>query len=130
LAGERPVQELADPLIDVLAQLRHRALRDAAEAHRLHQFVDPAGGHAADPRFLNDGYQRLFRRLARLEEAGEIAALPELRHPKVQGAQTGIESALSIPVAPGRAFTAALMPAGADQAVDIALHDQLQDGLG
>ena len=34
-----------------------------------------------------------------------------------------------MPVAPGRAFAAALMPPGADQAFDIGLHDQLQHSL-
>ena len=33
-------------------------------------------------------------------------------------------------VAPGRALAAALVPTGADQAVDITLHDQLKNGLG
>lgn len=56
--------------------------------------------------------------------------MTELRHPQVQGAQTGIESARSIPVAPSRAFTAAFMPTGADKACHIGLHDQLQHGLG
>ena len=42
-AGQRAVQELADALVDVLAQLRHRALRDAVQPHRLHQLVDATG---------------------------------------------------------------------------------------
>ena len=33
-------------------------------------------------------------------------------------------------VAPGRALAAAFVPAGADQAFDIGLHDQLKDGRG
>jgi hypothetical protein len=47
-------------------------------------------------------------------------------------AQTGIESALTLPlpVAPGRAFAAVFMPAGADDAFAIGLHPPLQDGLG
>ena len=130
VAGQRPVQELADPLVDVLAQLRDRALRDAAQPHGLGQIVDAAGRDAADPRLLDHGDQRLLRGLAGLEEAGEVAALPQLRHPQVQRAQTGIESALSIAVPPGRAFVGPFVPAGADQALDIGLHDQLQDGLG
>jgi hypothetical protein len=32
-----------------IAELGDLALRDAAEAHRLHELVDPAGRHAADP---------------------------------------------------------------------------------
>lgn len=56
--------------------------------------------------------------------------MPELRHLQVQRAQTGVEGALSVPVAPGRALAVALMPPGADQALDIGLHDQLQHRLG
>ena len=130
VAGQGTVQKLADPLVDILAQLRDRAFRDAAEAHGLHQFVHAAGRDAADPCLLDDGDQRLFRGFPGFQEAREIAALPQLRHSQVQRAQTGIESALSIPVPPSGAFAAALMPAGADQPVDIALHDQLQHRLG
>jgi hypothetical protein len=79
---------------------------------------------------LDHGHQCLLGGLAGLEEAREVAPLPQLRHPQVQGAQTGIESALSIPVAPGRAFAAALVPSSADDAFHIGLPDQLQDGLG
>ena len=50
----------------------------------------------------------------RFEEAREATALPQLRHPQVQRAQTGIESALSIPVPPGGPLAAAFMPTGAD----------------
>lgn len=79
---------------------------------------------------LDHGHQRLLRGLAGLEEAREAAALPQLRHPQVQRAQTSVESAVPISVAPGRAITAAFMPPGADQAIDISLHYQLKDGLG
>ena len=130
VAGQGPVEELADPLVDVLAELRDRALGDAGQPHRLRQFVDAAGRDAADPGLLDHRHQGLLRGLARLQEAREVAALPELRHLEVQRAQTGIESALSIPVAPGRALIGPLVLAGADQAFDIGLHDQLQNGLG
>ena len=56
--------------------------------------------------------------------------MPRLRHLQVQRAQTGIERALSIPVAPCCAFRAAFMLAGSDQALVIGLHDQLRNGLG
>jgi hypothetical protein len=128
--GKRAVQEFADAFIDVLAQLRDRAFGDARQPHRLRQFIDTAGGHAADPRLLDHGDQGLLRSLARLQEAGEIAALPQLRNLEVQRAQTGIECALSIPVAPSRTLIGPLVLAGADQAFDIGLHDQLQHSLG
>ncbi|GHE01240.1 hypothetical protein GCM10008024_15920 [Allgaiera indica] len=52
--------------------------------------------HAIGPRYNGECHECLFRGLAGLEEAQEIAALPELRRPQVQRAQTGIESLLSI----------------------------------
>jgi len=78
---------------------------------------------------LDDGHQRLLRSPAGLEEAREVASLAQLRHPQVQSAQAGVERTIPIPVAPGRAFTAAFMPTRTDQAVDIGLHEQLQHGL-
>jgi len=98
--------------------------------HRLRQLVHPAGRDAADPGFLDYGDQRLLRGLAWLKEAREIAALPQLRHLEVQRAQTGIESARSVPVSPGRALIGPFVLAGADQAFDIGLHDKLKNGLG
>ena len=116
--------------VDVLAELGDRALGYAAQAHGLCQFIDPARGHATDPCLLNHRHQCLLRRFARLQKTGEIAALPELGNLEVQRAQTGIESALSIPVAPRRAVIATFVLARTDQAFNVGLHDQLQDGLG
>ena len=106
------------------------ALGYALEPHGLRQFVDPAGRDPADPRLPDHRDQGLPGGLARLQKAGKMAALPELGNLRVQPAQTGIESALSIPVSPSRAAVSALMLAGADQPFDIGLHDRVQDGLG
>ena len=46
------------------------------------------------------------------------------------GAEPGVEAALSVAVTPGRAVAGSLVSAGADHAVDIGLHDQLQHALG
>ena len=100
------------------------------QAHRLCQLVNAAGRDAADPGLLDHRHQGFFGGLARLQKAGEIAALPELGHLQVQPAQTGIESALSIPVPPRRAAVRAFMLAGADLPFDISLHQKLQNGLG
>ena len=45
-------------------------------------------------------------------------------------ASSSPQRALAIPVAPGCAVAAALVPAGPDQAIDIGLHDQLKNSLG
>jgi len=60
LTVDRAVEEGIDPLVDVLAQLGDLAFRDAAEAHRLHQLVDPAGRDAADPGLPDHRDQRLL----------------------------------------------------------------------
>ncbi len=129
-AGQGPFEELVHPFVDILAQLRHGALGNAAQPHRLRQFIDAAGRDPTDPGLLDDGHQCLLGGFTRLQEAGEVAALTQLWHLPVQRAQTGIESALSIPVSPCGALRAAFVLAGADQAFDIGLHDQLQYGLG
>ena len=100
VAGDRPVEELPHPLVDVLAQLRHRALGDAGQPHGLHQVVDPARRDAADPGLLDHCDQRLLRRPARLQEAWEIRALPQLRYPQVQRLEAGLQLAIAIAVAP------------------------------
>jgi hypothetical protein len=49
LAVDRPLEESVDPFIHVLTELGDLALRDAGQAHRLDQFVDPAGRDAGSP---------------------------------------------------------------------------------
>lgn len=129
-AGERPVQELADPLINVLAELRDRALRDATEAHGLHELIHPAGRDAADPSLLDDSDERLLRRPPRFEKPGEVRSLPQLRHAQVQRSEPGVERPVAVAVAPGRAALGALVAPGPDHALDVGLHEQLQDRLG
>jgi hypothetical protein len=72
LALDRPLQEGVHPFVDILAELGDLALRDASQAHRLHQLVDPAGRHAADPSFLDHRDERLLGGLARLEKRREV----------------------------------------------------------
>jgi hypothetical protein len=81
VALERAVEEGADPLVDLLAELRDLALGDAGQAHRLHQVVHPPGGDAGDPCLLYDRHQRLLGRPTSLQERREVAALAELRNP-------------------------------------------------
>ncbi len=129
VADKRAIQEGVHPLVDVLAQLAHRALADARQPHRLHQVVHPPGRHAADPGLLDHRHQGLLRRLARLQERRKVAALPQLGDPQLQAAQPGVERAVAVAVAVGRALAGALVPPGADQAVHVRLHQQLHHGL-
>ena len=79
VALQRPLQEGADPLVDVLAQLGDLRLGDAAHAHGLHQVLHPTGGDAGDPGLLDDGGQRLLDGAPGLQERREVrGAGPEL----------------------------------------------------
>src|SRR5207344_3578434 len=115
LAVDRPVEEGIDPFIDVLAELGNLALRDAGQAHRLDQFVDPAGRDAADPGFLDHRDQRLLGGLARLEEWREVRPLAQLGDAQLERAQARVEAALAIPVAVIETVAGAFVPASPDQ---------------
>jgi hypothetical protein len=84
---------------------------------------------AMGPGFLDHRPQRLLRHLAGLEERREEAALPQLRDAHLQRAQLRVERTIAVTIAPGRALAAALVAPGANQAVDIGFHQQLQHRL-
>ena len=68
--------------------------------------------------------------LADLVLVGHPLPLEEVLPAAGQRADPGVQRTVAIAVAPGGAITAALVPAGADQAVNIGLHDQLHHALG
>src|ERR1700720_915169 len=129
LAGERPVEERMHALVDLLAKLGNLRLADPRQPHRLHQIIDPPSRHATDPGLLDHRDQRLLRALARFEKRREIAALPQLRDAQLQRAEPGVEAAVAITVAPRGPLAAALVSPGADQPLDVALHQQLHPRL-
>src|SRR5271170_7026070 len=53
VAFKRTFKEGLHPLVDLLAELRDLALRDAGKPHRLRDLVDPARRHPADPGLLD-----------------------------------------------------------------------------
>ena len=130
LALQGAPQEGADALVDVATELGDARLRDAAHAHGLHQVVDLARGHPGDPGLLDHRDQRLLHRLAGLEEAREVRAGPELRDPKVQRSQPGLERPVAVAVAPGGSLGRALVAPGSNEALDVGLHDDLKHALG
>jgi hypothetical protein len=129
VADKRAFEEGIHPVVNVLAELAHRALADPGQPHRLHQVVHPPGGHAANPGLLNDGHQGLLRRLARLQERREVAALPQLGDPQLQAPQPRVQRPVAVAVAVGRTLGRALVPPGADQPLHIRLHQQLHHRL-
>ena len=101
-----------------------------AEAHRLHQLVDPAGRDAADPGLLDHRDQRLLGRLARLQERREVGTLAQLGDAQLQRAEPRVERAVAIAIAVVQPLGAAFVAAGADQPFDIGFHQDLQHRLG
>src|SRR5271156_6442778 len=106
------------------------ALGLLGKSHRLRDLVDPARRHPADPGLLDDSDQRLFRRLARLQERREVAAGPQLRDLEVERAKPRVERAVAVAIAPVQPIGGPFVPASADQPLDVGLHQQLQDALG
>jgi hypothetical protein len=96
LAVDRPVEESIDPFIDILAELGNLALRNASQAHRLDQFVDPPGRDAADPGFLDHSDQRLLSGLARLQKRREVRTLAQLGDAQAERAEPGVEAAVTV----------------------------------
>jgi tryptophanyl-tRNA synthetase len=74
--------------------------------------------------------ERLLAHLARLQERREVGPPPQLRYPQGQSAEPGVERAVTVAVAVDQPVRRALVPAGADQASHIVLHQDLQHRLG
>jgi sRNA-binding protein len=55
--------------------------------------------------------------------------LPQFRDAQLQCAEPGVERAVAVTVAPGGPLAVALVTPGADQPLDIGLHQQLQHRL-
>jgi len=97
-ALERPGQEGVHPLVDLGAEAADLALRHPACAHGLDQIIDRARRDAVNVGFLDHGHQRLLGSPPRLEEAGEVAALPELGNLQRDPASPGIPIAVAVSV--------------------------------
>jgi hypothetical protein len=103
---------------------QQRPLRWAARERPL--WVERPRSWARQGRSAN---QRLLGSLARLEERREVRSLAQLGNPQLQRAKARIETTLAISVAVIEPLGAALVTAGADQAFDISLHQNLQHRL-
>jgi hypothetical protein len=76
-ALERALPERLDLRVEQRRDPRHLRARDP-QPERLHELVDAAGGDAAHVGLLDDRDERLLGAPARLQEAREVAAPPEL----------------------------------------------------
>jgi site-specific DNA recombinase len=131
LARERAVEEGVHALVDVAAQLAHRALANARQPHRLHEVVHLARRHAADPRFLDHRHQRPLGGLPRLQEGREVGrAAAQLGNAQLERAEPGVERAVAEAVAIRRALAGPFVATRADQPFHVRLHQELHHGLG
>ena len=92
---------------------------------RLDQVVDRAGRDALDVGLLDHRRQRLLGHAARLEEAGEVAALAQLGDAQLDRAGARLPVAVAIAVALDQPLRALLAEAGAGQAAHLQLHQPL-----
>jgi hypothetical protein len=74
-------------------------MRSIRPAHGLNQFVDRAGRDALDIGFLHNRGDGLLRHAARLEEAGEIAALAQLGNAQFDRPGARLPIAIAVAVA-------------------------------
>src|SRR5882762_9429601 len=126
LALERTVEKGHDLAVDLAAQPRYLALRDAGHAHRTDQLVDRAGRHALDIGLLDHRGQRLLGQPARLEKARKIAALAQLWDAQLNRPGAGLPITLAIPVAVGDPIGAAFAVRRTGQVLDFQLHQPMR----
>jgi hypothetical protein len=124
-ALQRPLPERGDLLVQATAQPRDLILGHPGQPQRLHQPVDLAGRHPVDIRLLDDGDQRLLTAAAGLQEAGEVAALPQLGDGQLDRAHPGVPGPLPIAVTARHPVAATLAVAGASPLGDLGLHQLL-----
>jgi hypothetical protein len=72
---------------------------------------------------------RALHRPARLQKAGKVRSLAQLRDAQVERTEPRLQRPISIAVAVGKPPVRAFMPACADQCLDVSVHDDLQHRL-
>jgi hypothetical protein len=121
-----PLPERLDLLVQALAEPRHLILRHARQAECLHQPVDLTGRHPVDVGLLDHCHQRLLAAAAGLQEAREVAALPQPWDGQLDRPHPGVPGPLPVAVAARHPVAAALAVAGASLLGDLGLHQLLR----
>jgi len=123
---ERSVQERLHPRVDIGAEPADLALRDAAHPGRPYQAVNRAGRGPLDVGRLDHRDEGPLPGPARVEEAGEIASLPELGDAQVDRACPRLPGAIAIAVALHHSFAALRAPGSAGDRLHLHLHQPLR----
>ena len=123
---DRPIEESGDALVDLAAQARHLAFRDARHAHGLDQIIDRAGRDALNIGLLDHRGQRLLDGPARFQERREVAALAQLRHLEIDSADPGLQRSVAVAVPAVDPLGRPGMKAGAARRLRFQVHQPLQ----
>ncbi len=123
---QRAVEKALHFLVDLFAQPRHLALRNAVHPHRLDQIIDRPRRNSLHIGFLNDRCQRLLGHPARLQKTGKIAALAQLRDAQFHRARPGVPVALAVAVALRQPFGGLLAIARPGQRTNLQRHQTLR----
>lgn len=126
LALDRPVEERAHALVDLLAEPADLALRHAGAAHRLDEVINRAGRDALNVGLLDHSRERLLGHASRLQKARKVAALAQLRDAQLDRAGARLPVTVAIAVALDQSLGALLTVGRAGQATDL----QLQQPFG
>ena len=111
--------------VQLLAQPAHLALADARYPQGLHQIIHPPRRDALHVGLLNHGHQRPLGTLARLQQAGEVAAIPCSGHPQLDGAHAGVPGPLPVAIALACPARRAFMSLGGQVLAELELHERL-----
>ena len=87
---------------------------DAVAAQGLDQIIHPSGGHAFYIGLLDDGQQGFLAAPPRFQQAGEVAAFPQLGNMQLHGADPGVPGAVAVAIAVGDPLWAAFAVLSAD----------------
>jgi len=111
-------------LVQLLADAGDLTLADAFQAQGLHQVVHLPGADAVDVSLLDDGQQGPFGPPAWLQEAGEVAPLPQPRDSQRNGADPGVPVPEAVPVTVVGALGGTFIASGADLLRDFEFHQR------
>jgi hypothetical protein len=124
VALQRPIQERADLLVELGADPADvRATDPQPEA--LDQLIHSARRDTTHVRLLDNRQQRPLGALARLQEAREVAALPDLRDPQLNLAGPRVPAPRPMAVAMRHAILSPLAEPGTDLLGHLGLHELL-----
>src|SRR5829696_7842434 len=122
---QRPTPEALDLLVELLAEPTDLALGDALHPEGPDEVVHLACGDAADVGFLDHSRKRPLGTSSGLQQRGEVARVPNPRHPQFHSPDPRVPVPLAVSVALPRASGRALVAGGAHVLLDLHLHKRL-----